>query len=158
MQVSCRDHSHPKAVSHQCGHEQRWSFVSLYFYTAVVQILITRAVFGQAAVTCSVTTHLLWVALYFYGNHKIKQLRWKCGMIQCNSHSRWGKQQNILERRKDGTSENTLFIHFHDYFIWTLSESGCEYSMFFTLPFNSTWNMRLKLAFFFQIKKNGPRK
>lgn len=53
IQVSYRWSPSPKSCSYQYGHEQRWSFVSLYFYTALLPILIIKAVFGQAAVTCS---------------------------------------------------------------------------------------------------------
>lgn len=41
------------------AHDHMDLLLAYFFYTAVVQILAINAVFGQAAVTCSVTTHLL---------------------------------------------------------------------------------------------------
>lgn len=129
------------------------SFVSLFFLHSSCTNLSHKCSIWSSS--CNLLCHHPppLSCCVFFSNHKIKQLRWKCGVIKGNPHSRWGKQQNILERRKDGASEDTLFLHFHDYFIWTSPESGCKCSVFFTFPFNSTWNMRIKPTFSSKLKR-----
>lgn len=153
MQVPCRDHPHPKAVPINMVMSSKGDLLLAYILHSSCTNLDHKGSVWSSSCHCSQSPLTSPKLLCFYSNHKIKQLRWKCGVIKCNPHSRWGKQQNMLERRKDGTSENTLFMHFHDYFIWTFSESGCKCSVFFTLPFNSTWNMRLKPTFSSKLKR-----